>query len=84
LLGISDPFLRWIWKITGGNAEVFENTGVVKKAIRKLKKTKSRFCTRQQQAMRDDRLAIAWGAEIEMSARVPPLRSASPRNRADE
>jgi hypothetical protein len=39
--------LRWIWKITGGNAEAFENTGVVEKAIRKLMKTKGRFCTRQ-------------------------------------
>ena len=76
--------MKWIWKITGGNAEVFENTGVAEKAIRKLMKTNDRFCTREWRVMRDDRLVTSWGAEIEMVARVPPLRSPSPRNRAEE
>jgi hypothetical protein len=34
--------------------------------------------------MRGDAFVTVWVAEIEMVARVPPLRSPSPRNRAEE
>jgi hypothetical protein len=67
-----------------GNADVAENMEVREKAIRKLMKTKGRFCTREWRVMKDDGLVASWGAEIGMVARVPPLRSPSPRNRAEE
>jgi hypothetical protein len=81
---MNESFLKWIWKITGGNAEVFENTGVDKKAIRKLKKTKGRFCTVQCRVMRDEQVCNSVGRRNEMVAEVPPLRSPSPKNRAEE
>jgi len=49
-----DSFLRWIWKITGGNAEVLENTGVDKKAIRKLMKTKGRIYHEHTEALKTE------------------------------
>ena len=76
------PFLRWIWKITGGNAEVFENKGVVEKAIRKLKKTKGKICTRQM--MSGVKMASWWRAEMEIIARVPAICRGLPRDRAEE
>ena len=78
------PFFEMDLEITGGNAEVFENKGVDKKAIRKLMKTKGRFCKKQQRVMRDVKVASLWFAEMEMGAGVRSLRSPSSRTRAEE
>ena len=51
---MSDSFLKWIWKITGGNAEVVGNRGDAGKAIRKLMKIKSEICHRDTEAPRTD------------------------------
>jgi hypothetical protein len=56
-----DSFLDWIWKITGGNADVCENTGVAEKAIRKLLKTKSGICHGDTEAPRTE-----WCKEMGM------------------
>ncbi len=76
-------FFGTIWKITGGNAEVLENAGLKEKAIRKLLKTKGRFCTKQR-VIRDVKMGSLWCVEMEIIARVPPLRSPTPINRAEE
>jgi len=76
-LAIVVCLLRGIWKITGGNAEVFENAGLKEKAIRKLLKTKGRFCTKQR-VIRDVKMGSLWCVEMEIIARVPPVRSRRP------